>query len=125
MKKLALRDVKILAGIFFFALCSLFVLHTRENTVRAQANPAGTHAATAADLEWMRAAGIPEPAIGELVDPSNPEIGQAAGEAKLWLSQHASRGANIGCLDPQFAQKLKAFMMSVPGGTPTITDGYR
>lgn len=62
---------------------------------------------------------------GTCYNPNDTAIGQAAESAKQWLRQHATRGANISCLDGEFAQKIKSFMESVPGGPPTIISAYR
>ncbi len=120
-----LRDVSILLGLFCAGIAILVVMNFHLTIVHADNTPAGTRPATAADLDWMRAAGIPNPTVGMPVDPSNPSIGQTAGEAKIWLSQHATKNSNIGCMDAQFAEKLKKFMEAVPGGVPKITDAYR
>jgi hypothetical protein len=65
------------------------------------------------------------PTSSQCWTPSDKNIGTAAGDAKAWLRQHATSGANIACLNAQFAEKLKTFMEAVPGGIPTITDAYR
>lgn len=46
---------------------------------------AAVRPATEADLAAMRAAGIQNPTVGMLWDPSNPHVGQQAGEAKQYL----------------------------------------
>lgn len=88
--------------------------------VHAQARPA-----TDADLSAMRSAGIPNPAVGMLWDRNDPNVGQAAGDAKQWLKRFSARHVPVQCFEPEFARKLQAFMSAVPGGVPTITDGYR
>ena len=100
-----------------------FVLFSLPFLVFAQ-TPAGMREATPADVGWMTAAGLPHPGSG-LVNPNDPNVGQAVGATKQWLQQHATRSANISCLNPQFAEKLKRFMEAVPGGPPIITDAYR
>ncbi len=87
--------------------------------------PANTRPATVADLPLMSIAGIQNPQVGMAWNPSDPNTGQAAAEAKQWLAQHATKGSNISCMRAEFAQKLKNFMEAVPGGPPTISDGYR
>jgi hypothetical protein len=87
--------------------------------------PSGSHPASASELSTMSAAGIQNPQVGQCWDSSNANIGQAAGDAKSYLRQHATSGANISCLNAQFAEKIKNLMQAVPGGPPTITDGYR
>ena len=82
--------------------------------------------ATAADLEAMRAAGIPNPQVGMLWDPASTDVGQSVGEAKQWLMQHTKLDkSRIACLNSEFAEKLKRFMEAVPGGPPNITSAYR
>lgn len=82
--------------------------------------------ATEADLKWLPWSGLPNQTIGTTIDPGNPYTGQAASEAKMWLAQHTKLNkSRIICLNPQFAQKLKAFMEQVPGGPPEITAAYR
>jgi hypothetical protein len=90
------------------------------------AQTSGRRAATQADLEWLKWAGFENPTVGMTIDPSNPYIGQAPSEAKMWLAQHTKLNkSRIVCLNPQFAQKLKSFMEDVPGGPPEITSAYR
>lgn len=91
----------------------------------AQTCPAGTHPATAADIPYMTAAGIPNPAVGTCWDSNNANAGKAVGEAKLFIQQHATKGANVSCMNSDFAQRLANFMKAVPGGPPTVTSGYR
>lgn len=90
--------------------------------------PKGARPATKDDLEWMKWTGIPNPKEGMTVNPDDPFIGKAAGETKQWLAKHATKGVNITCLNPRFADKLKKFMEAAgaaTGNIPTITDGYR
>ena len=91
--------------------------------VSAQAAcPTGT-VAIGADRAIATANGIPT--SSQCWNPGDQNVGAAAGDAKSWLKQHATSGANISCLNAQFAEKLKTFMQAVPGGVPTITDAYR
>lgn len=108
-------------------ICIVPPLATALATSPDSATPApkGSRQATKDDLEWMKWAGIPDPKVGMLINPDDPNIGKNVAETKIWLAQHATKNANIVCLAPQFAEKLKKFMESVPGGPPTITDGYR
>jgi hypothetical protein len=88
--------------------------------------PANTRPATTADIAWMTAVGIPNPVVGMPVDSAHPTLGQAAGEAKIWLMQRTKLDkSRIICLNAQFAQNLKSLMENAPGGPPEITDGYR
>lgn len=83
-------------------------------------------AATEADLAWLQWSGLPNQTVGTMIDPGNPYTGQAASEAKRWLAQHTKLNkSRIICLNPKFAQDLKAFMEKVPGGPPEITGAYR
>jgi len=106
-------------------LCAIAVF-SLGLSVSAQSNcPAGTQPATATDVAIMKAAGIASAQVGMCWSPSDTNIGQAAGDAKTWLRQHATTASNIACMNSAFAEKLKKFMEAVPGGPPTITDGYR
>ena len=91
----------------------------------AEGIPRGARPATKADIPLMEAAGIQNPTVGMLWDPSNPNTGQAAGETKQWLQKHATTGSNVSCFNPEFAVKIKNLMEAVPGGIPNITSGYR
>src|SRR3989344_127411 len=91
----------------------------------AEGIPRGARPATKADIPLMVAAGIQNPTVGMLWDPSNPNTGQAAGETKQWLQKHATTGSNVSCFNPEFAVKIKNLMEAVPGGIPNITSGYR
>src|SRR3989344_1170183 len=87
-------------------------------------SPSGCVPITSAEMRNVaRWAGIPDSV--NCWNPNDPNVGQAAGDAKQWLAQHASKGSNISCLDAEFAQKVKRFMESVPGGPPTIISAYR
>lgn len=86
--------------------------------------PAGTQLVTAANIETIRQ-GYADAQVGMCWNPSDPTLGKEANATKAWLQQHAAKSANISCLNPDFAEKLKALMEAVPGGPPTITDGYR
>ncbi len=101
-------------------LCSDW--QTTQSTTKI---PPGTRPASEADLPAMRAAGIPDPKVGMPWNPDDPDVGQAAGDAKDWLRQRATKSSNISCLDSEFAQKLKKFMEAVPGGPPIIISAYR
>ncbi len=85
--------------------------------------PKGNVAITEATRSEATAAGIPT--SSSCWNPNDTNAGEAAGEAKQWLKNHATQSTNISCLNAQFAEKLERFMRAVPGGTPTITDGYR
>lgn len=103
----------------FIVLSSVaFARHALADTC-----PAPTVAITDATRANATAAGIPTSAT--CWNPSDSSTGQAAGAAKLWLQQHATKNANIACLNSTFAERLEKFMQAVPGGPPTITDGYR
>src|SRR3989344_2041471 len=102
--------VVVLLGIFFFVPQSF-----------AAECPEGARPATDDDAAVLN--GRIEK--GACYNPSDAVIGQAAESAKEWLAQHATRGSNISCLDAEFAQKVKRFMESVPGGPPTIISAYR
>ena len=70
------------------------------------------------------AAGIP--LSSQCWIPSNNVVGQAAGAAKQFLMQHATKNSNIACLNAQFAENVSKLMQSgVPGGIPMIVDAYR
>jgi hypothetical protein len=89
----------------------------------AETCPTGTVDITAATRQAATDAGIPTSA--QCWNPTDANVGQAAGEAKAFLMQHATKDANIACLNADFAQKLVKFMQAVPGGVPVITSGYR
>ena len=58
--------------------------------------------------------------------PKDPTTGQAVGEARQFLQQHATKKVNVGCFNPEFAERLQNLLQAVPGGSiPTVTDGYR
>ena len=78
---------------------------------------------TAATRAAATIAGIPT--TMNCWNPKDPNVGEAVGEAKLWLAQHATKNSNISCMNANFAKKLQRFLQAVPGGPPQITDGYR
>ncbi|OGG51943.1 hypothetical protein A3C18_01735 [Candidatus Kaiserbacteria bacterium RIFCSPHIGHO2_02_FULL_54_11b] len=106
-------------GAIIFSLAAVF----SAGRAFAADCPAGSVPITAATRGAATAANIP--ISSNCWNPSDPNAGQAAGEAKQWLQRHATRGSNISCLNPEFAQKVKAFMEAVPGGPPTIISAYR
>ena len=106
-------------GASFLVLLPVFLVSA------ADASPGGTQPATEADLALMRLAGIPNPRVGMPWNMDDPNTGRAVGETKLWLAQHAIKSANVSCMNPVFAEKLKRLMEAVPGGPPIITSGYR
>src|SRR3989344_4575263 len=87
--------------------------------------PPGTAPASAQDVPVMKQAGILGAFVGMCWDKSDASVGQAAGEAKIFLQQHATKNSNISCLNSTFAERLKNLMQAAPGGPPTIRDGYR
>ncbi|MDR3571962.1 MAG: M15 family metallopeptidase [Candidatus Pacebacteria bacterium] len=111
---------------FWVLLALAFSCSLTAIALRASADtqcPAGSVAITDATRAAANAAGLP--ASVQCWNPGDQNTGQAAGDAKLWLQQHATKGSNISCLSPQFAEKLAKFMQAVPGGPPVITSGYR
>ena len=110
----------VLSGI----LVLFWIISYTPRVVTAAECPAGSEPLTAANLSTAQVSN-PSAKIGMCWKSSDTVVGQEAGEAKLWLRQHASKGSNVSCMDPQFAQKLKTFMQAVPGGIPTIVSGYR
>jgi len=85
--------------------------------------PAGTVAITTATRADATAAGVPTSSA--CWDPKSTTTGQADGEAKAYLAQHATKSVNVACFNAQFAIDLAALMKAVPGGPPTITSGPR
>lgn len=93
------------------------------STASAQTCPSPSSPITPADRAAATAAGIPTTI--NCWNPSDPQTGKTAGDAKLWLQAHASKNANISCLNSTYAERLKALMENVPGGPPTIDSAYR
>ncbi|MBI5456797.1 hypothetical protein HY969_03560 [Candidatus Kaiserbacteria bacterium] len=106
------------------SVTALFVIAIAVPYSAFAANPLGVPA-TEADIPLMRYAGYKDPKVGQLWNPSDPNIGKDAGEVKQWLAKHAAKNVQVACFEPEFAKKLKAFMEAAPGGPPIITDGYR
>ncbi len=88
--------------------------------------PFGARPATSADRAAIEAAGLPY-TLGMLWNPNDPNVGQASGDAKQYLQQRATKGSNIGCLNPQFAEKVKNMIEAIPQGypAPIIDSGWR
>jgi hypothetical protein len=106
------------------ALLTVLVAITLSERAAAQVDcPSGTVAITTATRAAATAAGLPTSVACWI--PSDPNAGEAAGQAKEYLQQHATSNANISCFNSQFAEDLEKLMQAVPGGPPTITDGYR
>lgn len=103
-----------LLSIFLFSAPRLFAAEC----------PEGTQPVTDANLSIVQISN-PSASIGTCWNSSDRNVGKEAGEAKEWLRKHATKGSNISCLDAEFAQKVKQFMESVPGGIPTIISAYR
>ncbi len=123
MRSSTIPALAIVAAVVVF---SGLILHIAPEIVSAQSTcPPGTSPATAADVPLLTIAGIPTAQVGMCCDSSSASVGQAAGSAKQWLAQHATKGANIACLNSTFAERLENLMQAVPGGSPVITDGYR
>jgi hypothetical protein len=106
--------------LIFFAL-TIFTFAEKAEA----ACPAGTQPITNAAILVIAKMTNPAAVMGTCYNPSDPNVGAAAGDAKQWLQQHATTDANISCLSAPFAEKLKTFMEAVPGGIPVITSGYR
>lgn len=110
------RALPLFLGVAFFTA----FLVTRAG---AESCPSNNVPITPETRDAATAAGIP--ASADCWNPNDQNTGTAAGEAKLWLQQHATKNSNIMCMNATFAEKLKSFMEAVPGGPPVITDGYR
>lgn len=117
------RPASLLIGLsaFFFILIAIHAQYSDA------ASAAARRPATEDDMKWLLPwSGIPNPTVGMTISPDDPFSGQAQSEAKKWLAEHTKLNkSRIICLNPQFAQKLKAFMEKVPGGPPEITGAYR
>ena len=110
-------------GIAIALLFAVAIVGFSEKVVAQTTCPSGTVAISDATRADATAAGLPTSV--QCWNPNDPNVGQAAGEAKLWLAQHATKGSNLSCLNASFAEKLEKFMQAVPGGPPVITSGYR
>jgi hypothetical protein len=110
-------------GVVMALLLAVVIVAFSEKVVAQTTCPSGTVVITAATRADATAAGLPTSV--QCWNPNDPSVGQAAGEAKMWLAQHATKGSNISCLNASFAEKLEKFMQAVPGGPPIITSGYR
>src|SRR3989344_8147833 len=122
---MTVRARKLFGVLFLLTLFVVILGAAVQGAIAAEGIPTGARRATKADIPFMEAAGIQNPKVGMLWDPSNPNTGQAAGETKLWLQKHATTGSNVSCFNPEFAVKIKNLMEAVPGGIPNITSGYR
>jgi hypothetical protein len=102
--------------------------------------PAGTRPATSADLASMRAAGIPNPTIGECWEVSSPIVGQEEATAKQDLLNRmnqpggcstsggvTTKNQAISGLNAGFAQKLDTMLKAMPSslGYVHINSAYR
>ena len=108
--------------VFLIAIACITSLALSRNA-SAETCPTGTVDITAATRQAATDAGIPT--SSQCWNPTDANAGQAAGEAKAFLIQHATKDANISCLNAGFAEKLAALMKAVPGGVPVITSAYR
>ncbi len=94
--------------------------------------PPGVRAATAEDLPFMEAAGIPDPVVGMWWEPTSQYVGKASGEAKQFLKSLPRSGSaktddNIEMLNTQFATCSATFLRSFQAnhGPVIITSAYR
>lgn len=117
--------LRAIAGAFFLGLLFLcFVLLLYPSTSRgAECLRPGEVLITSENRAVATAAGIP--ADYPCWIPGQPYTGASIGESKIFLQQHSTKNVNVACFNPEFAEQLKNLLQSVPGGPPTITDGYR
>lgn len=109
-------------GAYIFLVCGIAAGYAYSVNA-AEACPAGTLQILSTTRDAATAAGIPLSAT--CWNPDDKITGLEAGEAKQFLQQHATKSANVSCLNAEFAQRLAKLMKEVPGGVPTITSGYR
>jgi hypothetical protein len=87
--------------------------------------PSGTVVITSATRVIASAAGLPSSV--QCWNPNDLNTGIAVGNAKQYLQQHATAGANISCLNSQFAEQIQKLIEAAPSnlGAVVIDSGYR
>lgn len=132
--QLTSRHVANIVAAAIILSCSLLFAHPAF----AAECPAGTQPATAANLDKMRAAGIPDPKVGMCWNSADKIVGAEAGEAKQYLrsifndrggrcSDKTDAEAKINNLNPTFALCAAKFLKAVREMDPSIkiTSAYR
>ncbi|HTR18665.1 MAG TPA: M15 family metallopeptidase [Candidatus Paceibacterota bacterium] len=112
-------------GVAMAILFAVAIVSFSERVTAQTTCPSGTVAITEATRADATAVGLPTSV--QCWNPSDPNVGQAAGEAKIWLEQHATKSSNISCLNSQFAGQLEKMMQAVPSnlGQVLIDSAYR
>lgn len=115
-------------GVVIACVIAIGMIFLSERAAAQIACQPGEHQATESDLAAMKAAGIPNPQVGECWNPNSQYTGQATAQAKQDLSgMVCNSGVNIQNLDANFAVCADKFMKALRQVNPgaCVESGYR